>query len=101
MLIKDDGSRVSYSVDRKLERDDLTSEAAQAAVAFADQQALPRTTLNAAIADALPDGQGGTADLLRSRDKFANFGYVWNPQDADDLWQPGLPSLMDYVCRQA
>lgn len=96
-------SQSAYYQDRyqELERASLTAVAARIAVAFAGQPALRRTALNEAIADALPEGRSGDAEVLQCRDNLADLGYVWNPPEADDLWQPGVPSLMDYVCRHA
>ncbi|MDE0272536.1 MAG: hypothetical protein OXP11_15195 [Gammaproteobacteria bacterium] len=96
-------SQSAYYQDRyqDLERASLNAVAARIAVAFAGQPGLRRTALNEAIADALPEGQSGDAEVLQCCDNLADLGYVWNPPDADDLWQPGVPSLMDCVCRHA
>ena len=45
--------------------------------------------------DATPGSQPTEAkDMLR------NVGYVWRP-DAKPAWEPGIPSLMDYVREHA
>ena len=64
---------------------------------LAGQPTLRRTTLNAAIADAPLKGRNGDAEVLRCRHRLADLGYIWNPPDAEDLRQPGVPTLMDYV----
>ena len=96
-------SQSAYYQDRcqELEREQMIDVAAELALAFADRTTKKRAALNKAIAAALPDGQDSTADVLRCRDRLADLGYVWNPPDADDAWQPGIPSLMDYVRRHA
>ncbi|MYF93518.1 MAG: ATP-binding protein [Gemmatimonadetes bacterium] len=73
-------SQSAYHQDRyqELERDNLLAVAARVAVAFAGQTTLPRTTLNAAIADALPDGQDSAADVLRCRDNLADLATSGN-----------------------
>ena len=81
---------------QELEREDLIGVAAGVAEAFAGQDSLGREPLNDAIATTLPEGRGGTTEVLRYRDRLSDLGYVWNPPHADDAWQPGIPSLMDY-----
>ncbi len=94
-----DRSQSAYYQDRcqELEREGLIGLAATVAEAFAGQDALPRSVLNDAIATALPEGGNGAPEVLQCRDRLSDLGYVWNPPDADDAWQPGIPSLMDYV----
>lgn len=98
-----DRSQSAYYQDRltELERAELLDVAARVAASFGDQATLPRATLNAAISEALPKGQATAADVLRCRDHLSDLGYIWNPPEADDAWQPGIPSLMDYVQRYA
>lgn len=92
-------SQSAYYQDRyqELEREELIGVAAGVAEAFAGQGSLRRKALNDAIATALPEGRDGTTEVLQCRDRLSDLGYVWNPPDADDAWQPGIPSLMDYV----
>ena len=80
---------------RKLERQDLLGVAARVAVAFHERATLRRHELNSVIADAI--SASSTAQLLECRDLLARSGYVWKPPDVEDAWQPGIPSLMDYV----
>ena len=92
-------SQSAYYQDRyqELEREDLLGVASGVAEAFAGQDSLRRKALNGAIAAALPEGRNGTTEVLQCRDRLSDLGYVWNPPDGDDGWQPGIPSLMAYV----
>ena len=96
-------SQSAYYQDRyqELEREELVNVAASVAGAFAGQGSLRHRALNDAIATALPKGRDGTTQVLQCRDRLNDLGYVWNPPGADDAWQPGIPSLMDYVKDQA
>lgn len=89
----------AYYQDRfqELEGSELLDVAARLANAFGGHSTLPQTTLNAAIAEALPSAAPATAEVLRCRDQLTDLGYVWNPPAADDAWYPGIPSLMEYV----
>ena len=95
-------SQSAYYQDRyqELEREDLVRVAATVAEAFAGQDSLRRKPLNDAIASTLPEGRDGNAEVLQVRDRLSDLGYVWNPPGDDDVWQPGIPSLMDYVKAQ-
>ena len=92
-------SQSAYYQDRyqELEREELVRVAASVAEAFAGQDSLRRKPLNDAIATTLPESRDGNAEVLQCRDRLSDLGYVWNPPGDDDLWQPGIPSLMDYV----
>ena len=92
-------SQSAYYQDRfqELEREELIGAGASVAEAFAGRGSLRRNALNDAIARALPEGRDGTTEVLQCRDRLSDLGYVWNPPDAEDAWQPGIPSLMDYV----
>ena len=74
--------------------------AAGGAAAFGERATRRSGELNATIAGALP-GQSPTAQVLECRDRLATVGYVWKPPDAEDVWQPGIPSLMTYVAAHA
>lgn len=37
------------------------------------------------------------ASPIRVRDHLAAVGYVWNPPGENDVWQPGIPSLMRHI----
>lgn len=94
--------RSAYYEDRReeLEREELLDLAAGVAAAFGERTALRSRELNAVIADASPGGDS-TAQVLQYRDRLATLGYVWKPPEAEDLWQPGIPSLMDYIAAHA
>ena len=52
-------------------------------------------TLDAALRQGL--GAGPDAErVAAARDTLRDLGYVWRPE-AVPLWEPGIPSLMDYV----
>ena len=94
--------RSAYYEDRReeLEREGVLDLAAGVAAAFGERGMLRSRELNAVIAQASP-GDDSTAQILRYRDRLATLGYVWKPPDAEDLWQPGIPSLMDYIAAHA
>ena len=94
--------RSAYYEDRReeLEREELLDLAAGVAAAFGEGATLRSRELNAIIAAASPEDDT-TAQVLRYRDRLAALGYVWKPPDAEDLWQPGIPSLMDHVAAHA
>ncbi len=89
--------RAAYYEDRReeLERADLLAVAAKVARAFADRATLSSEELNTVIAEA--SAENSTAAILRFRDQLATTGFFWKPPDAGDTWQPGIPSLMNYV----
>ena len=96
-----DQQRSAYYEDRReeLERHALLDEAAIVASAFSERARLRRSELNAAIAGAMPEDTE-TGAVLHCRDRLAAVGYIWKPP-AEDAWQPGIPSLMDYIAGQA
>ena len=89
--------RAAYYEDRReeLERADLLAVAAKVARAFADRATLSSEELNTVIGEA--SAEDSTAAILRFRDQLATTGFFWKPPDAGDTWQPGIPSLMEYV----
>ena len=93
--------RSAYYEDRReeLERSDLLPLAAGVASAFGDQATLPGHELNGVIAQS--SGVDTTVEILERRDQLASIGYIWKPPDAEDAWQPGVPSLMRYVLARA
>ena len=92
----------AFYEDRReeLERHGLLAAAAGMAGAFGDRATLRSSELNAAIAETLAPDRS-TAQVLECRDRLAMVGYVWKPPDGGDAWQPGIPSLMDYVAFHA
>ena len=89
--------RIAYYEDwrEELERQNLLQLATRVADVFHGRQTLRGHELNAAIQAATGDESGD--QTLDRRDCLATVGYVWKPPDAPDLWQPGIPSLMDYI----
>ena len=81
----------------ELERQELLPVAARVADAFEGRASLAQNAVNAAIADAIGASSGSAAAVARCRSRLAAVGYVWNPPDAGDLWQPGIPSLMTHI----
>ena len=99
-----DAERSAYYEDRReeLKRQGLLDVASQVAVAFDERNALREHELDAVIASALPNGDGArVSEVDAHRDGLARVGYVWKAPDAEDLWRPGIPSLMRYVADHA
>ena len=90
--------RTIYYEDRRdeLKRQGLLEVAARVAPAFHENPTLPDRVLDAAIAAALPPG-ASSHEVFRYQRSLANVGYVWKAPGAGSVWQPGIPSLMDYV----
>ena len=97
-----DGERTAYYDDRRqeLKRQGLLQVAARLAAAFRSGQRLREHELDAAIAAALPPG-APDAEIGRHRDGLADVGYVWSAPAEEDLWRPGIPSLMAYIAAHA
>ena len=74
--------------------------ASRVADAFDARDALREYELDAVIASGLPDG-AEASDVDTHRDGLAGVGYVWKAPDAEDIWHPGIPSLMRYVADHA
>ena len=89
--------RSAYYEDRReeLERTELLPLAASVAGLFADRETVRSDELNAVIAEAA--GVDVIGEVLARRDQLAATGFVWKPPEAEDAWQPGIPSLMRYV----
>ena len=97
-----DGERTAYYDDRRqeLKRQGLLQVAARLAAAFHNGQRLREHKLDAAIAAALPPGTPN-AEVDKHRDGLAAVGYIWNAPAEEDLWRPGIPSLMAYIAAHA
>ena len=86
-----------YYLDRfeEFERLRLLSVASVVADAFADRQVLSAAQFD----EAIRTGLGGLTDaarLGRAHAELRNLGFVWRVRGRPD-WEPGIPSLMDYV----
>ncbi len=77
----------------ELHRQGLLVVAARVAAAWRGQATLPDHVLEAVIAR---DG-GGNDMALDLLDQLRDLGYVWKPSGSATLWEPGIPSLLDYV----
>ena len=89
--------RGSYYRQRfnELKRHRLLPAARSVAEAFRSQDTLDEGALDGAIAAAL--GREPDAPVVRNAaDKLNQLGYVWQLEDRP-MWEPGIPSLMDYV----
>ena len=93
-----DLKRTIYYEDRRdeLKRHDLLYVAARLAPVFQNNATLSDPEFDAAIAAALPPGATNHKVLQCQRD-LVNVGYVWKAPGTGSIWQPGIPSLMDYV----
>ncbi len=84
-----------YSVRyREFEERDLLPTVKAVACAFEDRAILT----DREMAEAIRRGSGTEdhADVLAIRRSLADLGAIWEPRGRP-LWEPGIPSLMDYV----
>ena len=88
--------RDDYYLDRyeELEKQRLLPVARAVADAFEAQPRLDDLRLDAAIRQGAEPGSD--AEGAAARNALRDLGYVWRPE-AKPLWEPGIPSLMDYV----
>ena len=92
-----DREKNDYYLDRyeELEKLRLLRVARAVADAFHAHPLLDDVRLETAILGGL--GTGRRADrLTAAKESLRHLGYVWRPE-ATPLWEPGIPSLMDYV----
>ena len=92
-----DRERNDYYLDRyeELERLRLLPVARTVANAFDSQPLLDDAQLETAVREGLRTA-GDTNGLTEAKDAMRDLGYVWRPE-ATPTWEPGIPSLMDYV----
>ena len=93
----------------ELQRAGLLKVAAALADAFGDRTTMTQTAVDETIVRARPDDVPGRpndthgsepldrASAIRVRDHLAAVGYVWNPPGENDVWRPGIPSLMRHI----
>ncbi len=79
----------------ELTRRGLLTVASAVAAAFEEMPELTRTALDIALATGLEDGTDAT-QRAAALDGLAELGFVWRVEGRPD-WEPGIPSLMDYV----
>ena len=92
-----DREKNNYYLDRyeELERLNLLPVARTVAEAFGAQPLLDDSQLETAIHE--EQGTSEDADgMTPTKDALRDLGYVWRPE-ATPMWEPGIPSLMDYV----
>jgi len=95
-----DREKNNYYLDRyeELETLRLLPVARTVAEAFDTFPLLNDVQLETAIRRGLDATPG--SDPTEAKNMLRNVGYVWRP-DAKPLWEPGIPSLMDYVREHA
>ena len=92
-----DREKNDYYLDRyeELEKLNLLPVARTVAEAFRAQPLLDDSQLETAIHKGR--GTSDDAEGMRSaKDALRELGYIWRPE-ATPMWEPGIPSLMDYV----
>ena len=95
-----DREQNDYYLDRyeELETLRLLPVARTVAEAFDTRPLLDDLQLETAIRRGLDAAPG--SDPTEAKDTLRNVGYVWRPE-AKPVWEPGIPSLMDYVREHA
>ena len=83
----------------ELESRGLLKAARAVATAFDARRALNTQEMNQAIAGG-PVELDPPAQVLKARRHLRELGYIWQAPGRND-WEPGIPSLMDYVRAQA
>ena len=92
-----DREKNDYYLDRyeELEKLRLLPVARAVADAFDTQVLLDDSAFGAAVVRGV--GASDNADeVTAAKDAMRDLGYVWRPE-ATPMWEPGIPSLMDYV----
>ena len=94
-----DREKNDYYLDRyeELEKLQLLPVARAVADAFDTQALLDDAAFGAAVVR----GVGGSDDadeVTAAKNAMRDLGYVWRPE-ATPMWEPGIPSLMDYMRR--
>ena len=79
---------------RELRTQGLRAVARSVAAAFRDRPTLDEERLEEAIRAALDDRTDAAAD--RAEAALADLGFIWDATPTPG-WEPGIPSLMDYV----
>ena len=81
----------------ELKRQRLISVARTVAEAFRSRRTLDDSSLDSVIAAGIT---GNSLAVERAAELLAQLGYIWQLEDRPD-WEPGIPSLMDYVREHA
>ena len=92
-----DRMRDGYYLDRyeELEKLRLLPAARAVADAFKAQSLLDDMQLETAVLQGLGTACGADR-MATAKETLRHLGYVWRPE-ARPMWEPGIPSLMDYV----
>ena len=94
-----DREKNDYYLDRyeELEKLQLLPVARAVADAFDTQALLDDSAFGAAVVRGV--GVSDNADkVTAAKDAMRDLGFVWRPE-ATPMWEPGIPSLMDYMRR--
>ena len=92
--------RNRYYLDRfdELDRQGWLGAAREVALAFRDRERLPHAGFGKAIRRAAPVGD--RAAELEAAAALEHLGFVWKTRGIPS-WEPGIPSLMDYILEHA
>ena len=95
-----DRQRDDYYADRhdELEKLRLLRPAREVAEAFVSQPLLSGEALEAAIRRGFGE-DAGDDEVDAAAQQFRHLGYIWRA-GTRRLWEPGIPSLMDYILRE-
>ena len=96
-----DREKDDYYLDRyeELEMQRLLPVARAVADAFDTESLLDDVRLETAIRRGLGVAPGSDR-MVAAKETLRSLGYVWRPE-AKPVWEPGIPSLMDYVLAHA
>ena len=91
-----DSERNDYYLDRynELERAGLLEVARSVAELFTERQQVARDEIQAAVRRVRGFDDGGKA--FAARTTLGHFGFLWQSAGTPH-WEPGIPSLMDYI----
>ena len=95
-----EAARNRYYLDRfdELDRQGWLGAGREVALAFRDRERLPHAGFGKAIRRAAP--AGGRAAELEAAAALEHLGFVWKTRGTPS-WEPGIPSLMDYILEHA
>ena len=95
-----EAQRNDYYMDRfdELDRQGWLEAAREVALAFRERTRLPHTGFRRAIRRAAPAGD--RAAELEAAAALEHLGFVWKTRGTPS-WEPGIPSLMDYIVEHA
>jgi len=95
-----EAERNDYYIDRfdELDRQGWLGAAREVALAFRDRARLPHAGFRKAVRRAAPSGE--RAAELEAAAALEHLGFVWKTRGTPS-WEPGIPSLMDYIVEHA